>query len=60
MSESTEKLTTGDVYTGNQSFKGIGIMKWCAVCGKHREQLGGGLRQVMGMRMWVCKTHKAK
>lgn len=56
----TARFTTGEAYEGNNTFKGQGIVKWCAVCGKHRAQLGGGLRHVMGVRMWVCSDHKVK
>lgn len=43
--------------TGNQQFKGLGIVKWCAICGAHRSQLGGTIQAVLGGRHWVCAKH---
>lgn len=53
----TARLTTGEMYTGNQSFQGLGVVKWCAICGTHKEQGGGHIKHVMGGRHWVCKKH---
>lgn len=50
-------LTTGEEYVGNQQYKGSGIQKYCALCGCHRNQLGGSIRFVMGGRHWVCQRH---
>ena len=52
------RVTTGEMYTGNQQFKGSGIQKYCALCGSHRNQLGGTIQRVMGVRTWVCQRHK--
>ena len=41
----------------NPQFKGVGIVRWCALCGTHKPQLGGTLRQVLGGRHWVCSKH---
>ena len=43
--------------TGNAQFAGRGIVKWCALCGTHKPQLGGGLHFVLGGRQWVCAAH---
>ena len=55
---SSAVLTTGETYTGNQQFKGMGLARWCAICGDHRSQLGGTIRFVLGGRHWVCVKHK--
>lgn len=52
------KLTTGEAYTGNQQYQGVGVVRWCAICGVHKPQLGGTLRHVFGVRNWVCVKHK--
>jgi hypothetical protein len=52
------RVRDGTTYTGNQQFKGLGIVKWCALCGSHKSQEGGGLRTVFGSRHWVCAKHK--
>jgi hypothetical protein len=52
------KMQDGSEYVGNQQFKGTGIVKWCAVCGTHKPQLGGTIKLVMGSRHWVCIKHK--
>jgi hypothetical protein len=54
----TAMLTTGEPYTGNQMFKGMGTARWCALCGTHKQQLGGTIRFVLGGRNWVCSMHK--
>ena len=41
-------MTDGTEYEGNQMFKGLGVVKWCALCGSHRSQLGGTIRHIMG------------
>lgn len=43
--------------TGNTQFIGRGIVKWCALCGTHKPQLGGTTRFVYGSRHWVCIKH---
>lgn len=55
---SLARMKDGSVYQGNQQFKGTGIVKWCAICGIHRPQLGGTTRFVLGGRHWVCSKHK--
>ena len=50
-------LTDGTEYTGNQQYKGAGIQRYCPVCGCHRNQLGGTIQRVMGLRQWVCVRH---
>ena len=55
---STGVMTDGTPYLGNQQFKGIGTVRWCAICGTHKSQLGGTLQHVMGGRNWVCVKHK--
>lgn len=50
-------LTTGEEYTGIQQYAGIGIVRWCAMCGVHKPQLGGTMRHVFGVRNWVCAKH---
>lgn len=42
---------------GNTQFVGGGIVKWCAICGNHKPQLGGTTRFVLGGRHWVCSKH---
>ena len=42
---------------GNNQFKGNCIVRWCAVCGTHRPQLGGRMKPVMGGTHWVCARH---
>jgi hypothetical protein len=42
---------------GNTQYTGGGIVKWCALCGVHKPQLGGTLRFVLGGRHWVCIKH---
>jgi hypothetical protein len=54
---SSAVLTTGEMYTGNQQFKGMGISRWCCLCAKHKDQLGGSIRFVLGGRNWVCSKH---
>jgi len=44
-------------YEGNQMYLGMGIMRWCALCGTHRAVSGGTLRHVLGARHWVCHRH---
>ena len=51
-------LTNGDEYTGNQQFKGNGILRWCALCGTHKTMGLGSIQRVLGLRQWVCKQHK--
>lgn len=34
------------------------ISQMCNLCHKPRPQLGGGLRLVLGFRMWVCAKCK--
>ncbi len=50
-------LTTGELYEGNQQFKGMGLQKYCHLCGQHRNQLGGSIQSVLGLRTWVCQRH---
>jgi hypothetical protein len=50
-------MRDGSEYTGIQQFAGSGIVKWCAICGTHRTQLGGTIRHVLGGRHWVCSKH---
>jgi len=54
------KMIDGTEYSGNQQFKGNGIVRWCAICGSHRQQLGGTIKFVLGGRQWVCEKHKEK
>lgn len=44
-------------YEGNQMYRGMGIMRWCALCGTHRTVAGGTLRHFLGARHWVCRRH---
>lgn len=53
-------LTTGEEYVGNQQFRGLGVQRWCAVCGVHRTVGGGSIQRVMGLRQWVCVQHTKK
>lgn len=50
-------MQDGSLYEGNQQYMGIGIVKWCALCGVHRAQDGGHIRFVLGGRHWVCMRH---
>ena len=54
---SSAVLTTGETYTGNQQFKGMGLARSCCLCATHKSQLGGTLRFVLGGRNWVCAKH---
>jgi hypothetical protein len=42
---------------GLSPFAGMGIVKWCAICGTHKPQGGGFLKHVFGSRHWVCQQH---
>lgn len=33
------------------------MTKWCNMCGCRRPSVGGHLRQVLGLRIWVCSKH---
>lgn len=50
-------VTTGEEYTGNQQFKGMGLTRSCALCGQHRPIGGGFLKHCFGGRHWVCSRH---
>ena len=39
-------------------FLNTNIKKWCAICGTHKPQLGGTIKQVLGGRHWVCSQHQ--
>lgn len=47
----------GSLYQGNQQYSDRGIVKWCALCGVHKDQVGGTIQYVMGGRHFVCKLH---
>lgn len=50
------KLTTGELYTGNQSFKGYGQQRFCLLCKEHRPYRDGR----MHLGHWVCGGHPKK
>lgn len=52
------RVTGGAIYSGNNEYKGLGMARWCALCGTHKSQLGGTIRHIYGGRHWVCKMHK--
>lgn len=51
-------MTDGTEYTGNQQYKGMGQVRWCALCGEHRTMGDGSMRLVFGLKQWCCRTHK--
>jgi hypothetical protein len=55
---SSAVTTEGKMYEGSKEYLGLGIVKWCAICGTHKAQLGGTIQHVMGGRHWVCSKHK--
>jgi hypothetical protein len=55
---STARVQGGEIYVGNQQYKGLGNVRWCALCNTHRPQLGGTIRNIFGGRHWVCLKHK--
>lgn len=54
---SSARTTTGEMYVGNQSYKGLGAIKWCLICTRHRPTLGGTTRLLGGTRHFVCADH---
>ena len=61
MPEKRESMNAdGTPYTGNQMFKGQGIVRYCLLCDAHRPQLGGKLRAIAGGKHWVCNLHLEK
>lgn len=45
---------------GIQTYKGVGVVKYCLICGCHRTQLGGFLKAIAGGKHWVCAQHQPK
>ena len=45
---------------GNQQFKGMGISRWCALCGCHRGVTGSYFQLCFGGKNWVCAQHPRK
>ncbi len=45
-------------YEGHTQYKGMGVVKYCLICGCHRSQLGGFMKAIAGGRHWVCIAHK--
>jgi len=43
--------------TGNDQYKGIGLVKWCIVCDEHRPTEKGFTRMVMGGMHFHCSRH---
>ena len=43
--------------TGVTTYRGMGMMKWCAMCGCHRVTGDGRVAFVLGGRHWVCGRH---
>lgn len=56
----TPRLTTGELYTGNQQYQGLGVVKFCPKCNEHRSVGGGHMANVMGGRHWICSMHPKK
>jgi len=54
----TTAKTKDGMYTGNQQFSGLGVVRYCLLCKAHRPQGGGGMRTMFGMKHWVCQMHK--
>jgi len=44
-------------HEGNNQFKGMGVVKWCALCGVHRPVQGGSIRDILGGRHYCCALH---
>jgi hypothetical protein len=45
-------------YTGGvQTYKGLGVVKYCLICGCHRPTAGGFLKAITGGKHWVCERH---
>lgn len=54
------KLTNGERYTGNQTYAGLGIVRFCPKCNIHKSISGGHIASIMGGRHWVCNLHPKK
>jgi len=45
------------LHEGNNQFKGMGIVKWCALCRIHRPIQGGFIQSMYGGRYFCCALH---
>jgi hypothetical protein len=52
------RVQDGTAYTGNQQYRGNGILRYCAYCKCHKSTGGGRMPLVQGIKQWVCKEHK--
>lgn len=48
------RLTTGEIYEGNQQFRGKGRSRSCFKCGEHRPADTGGYRLFGTRKEWVA------
>lgn len=53
----TLRHTNSVFHEGNNQFKGLGIVKWCALCGVHRPIQDGTIQHVLGGRHFCCAKH---
>lgn len=51
------RVQGGVPYTGNQQYKGNGILRYCAYCECHKPTGGGRMAFVSSVKQWVCKAH---